>query len=278
MNDTTSNQPEDQTTSSGSPSQSCSSSLRRSGRVISWFSCGAASAVATKLAIEKYGTVEIYYTDTGSEHEDNPRFLADCEKWFGQEITILKSDKFANVWEVFEKARFLSSPYGAPCTGAMKKDPANGIWRVGDVEIFGYTSDEQHRVERWQANNTERIIECPLIDKHLDKSDCLGMLDRVGIKLPEMYALGFRNNNCRGCVKAQSIDYWKRTRLHFPDVFERMAKLEREFDHAINRVTVKGERVKVFLDEIPQGDPTGADPKISCGLFCMSESDSFSKP
>jgi len=36
--------------------------------VICRFSCGAASAVATKLAIAKYGTVEIYYNDPGSEH------------------------------------------------------------------------------------------------------------------------------------------------------------------------------------------------------------------
>ena len=169
--------------------------LKRSGRVICWFSCGAASAVATKLTIEKYKTVEIYYTDTGSEHEDNVRFLADCEKWFGQKVNVLKSDKFANIWEVFEKSRFLSSQYGAPCTGAMKKDPANGIWKIGDVEIFGYTADERHRLARWQKDNNERIIECPLIDGHLDKSDCLGMLERVGIELPTMYKLGFRNNN-----------------------------------------------------------------------------------
>jgi len=251
--------------------------IKPSGRVIAWFSCGAASAVATKLAIEKYGTVEIYYTDTGSEHPDNIRFLADCEKWFGQEIKVLKSDKYESTWDVFEKVRFLSSPYGAPCTGAMKKDPCNGIWKLGDVEIFGYTSDEKHRVERWQVNNNERIIECPLIDRHLDKGDCLGMLDRVGIEIPVLYKLGYRNNNCGGCcVKAQSIDYWKRTRLHFPEKFDRMAKLEREFNHAINRVTVKGQRVKVFLDEIPPGPPTGADPKISCGLFCMSETDNMS--
>jgi 3'-phosphoadenosine 5'-phosphosulfate sulfotransferase (PAPS reductase)/FAD synthetase len=248
-----------------------------SGRVIAWFSCGAASAVATKLTLEKYNEVDIYYTDTGSEHEDNTRFLADCEKWFNQKINVLKSDKYENIWEVFEKTRFLSSPYGAPCTGAMKKDPCNGIWKMGDVEVFGYTSDEKHRVERWKKNNNERVIECPLIDKQLDKSDCLGMLERVGIELPTMYKLGFRNNNCIGCVKAQSVDYWKRIRKHFPNRFNHMAKLERELNHAINRVTQKGERLKVFLDEIPEGDPKGEDAKISCGLFCMSEVDSFIK-
>ena len=90
---------------SGSPS--CSSLLRLTGRVLSRFSCGAASAVATKLAIEKYGeAVEIYYNDTGSEHEDNARFMRDCEAWFGRKVNVLRSEKFANIWEVFEKRRF----------------------------------------------------------------------------------------------------------------------------------------------------------------------------
>jgi hypothetical protein len=159
----------------------------------------------------------------------------------------------------------------------MKKEPANGIWKIGDVEVFGYTADEKHRLDRWKKDNPERIIECPLVDGHLDKSDCLGMLDRVGIELPEMYKLGFRNNNCIGCVKARdSVDYWKRVRLHFPEQFNRMAKLEREFGYIINRVTKNGTRVEMPLDEIPAGPPRGQDPKISCGLFCMSEADQFS--
>lgn len=248
----------------------------KTGRVISWFSCGAASAVATKLALEKYGAVDIYYTDTGLEHEDNPRFIADCEKWFGREVTILKSTEYKDAMEVCEKSRYLSSPQGAPCTGAMKKAPANGIWKLGDVEIFGYTADEQHRLKRWQRDNPERIIECPLINGLLDKGDCLGMLDRVGIEIPAMYKLGFRNNNCIGCVKARdSVDYWKRVRLHFPSQFERVAKLEKELGYAINRVTIKGVKVGMPLYDIPAGNPTGADPKISCGLFCISEADNF---
>ena len=128
--------------------------IRPTGRVVSWFSCGAASAVATKLAIQKYGdAVEVFYTDTGSEHPDNHRFLSDCEKWFNLKITTLKSDKYSNIWEVFEKKRFLCSPQGAPCTGAMKKEPANGIWKIGDVEVFGYTADEKHRLDRWKKDN-----------------------------------------------------------------------------------------------------------------------------
>ena len=246
-------------------------------RVVCNFSCGAASAVATKMAIEKYGTVEIVYCDTGSEHPDNARFIRDCEEWFGQPVTILRSEKFANIYEVFEKRRFLVSHAGAPCTAELKKIPGNTFTLPDDLEIFGYTAEEAHRVERFKRDNFERTIECPLIDRHLTKDDCFGVLARVGIELPEMYKLGFRNNNCIGCVKARdSIDYWKRVRKHFPEQFERTAKLERELNITINRVTVDGERNPIYLDEIEDGDPVGRDPNIQCGLFCMSEADQFS--
>ena len=130
-------------------------------------------------------------------------------------------------------------------------------------------------MEKWKRNNFERIIECPLIDRYLTKEDCFGILDRVGIELPAMYKLGFRNNNCIGCVKAQNIDYWKRIRKHFPEIFERMAKLERDINWAINRTNKNGERLRVYLDEIEEGDPRGADPNIQCGLFCMAEADAM---
>tara|TARA_R110002074_G_scaffold354134_1_gene525952 strand:+ start:48 stop:863 length:816 start_codon:yes stop_codon:yes gene_type:complete len=251
---------------------------RRTGKVICRFSCGAASAVATKLAIEKYGEVEIHYNDTGSEHPDNARFMADCEKWFGQKVNVLKSKKFANIWEVFEKRRFLVSHHGAPCTSEMKRIPGESVWSIGDVEVFGYTSDERHRLERFRRDNNERIIETPLIERHLTKEDCLGMLERVGIELPTMYKLGFRNNNCIGCVKARdNLDYWKRVRKHFPDVFARMVAFERDLNVTINRVTINGKRNPIYLDEIEEGDPKGKDPKMSCGLFCMSEADNLTE-
>lgn len=248
----------------------------RSGRVIAHFSCGGASACATKLAIAKYPDLEIYYTDPGSEHPDNVRFLRDCERWFGKYVRVLKSDKYANIDEVFMDKRFLVSHQGAPCTGEMKKIPGNAVTAIGEVEIFGYTVEEKHRVARWKDNNPERIIECPLIEKGMDKADCLGMLERVGITLPTMYKLGFRNNNCIGCVKARdNLDYWKRVRLHFPEVFARRARQERELNITINRVTKDGVRSEIYLDEIEAGDPKGADPQISCGLFCMAEADAF---
>lgn len=47
-------------------------------RTLSWFSAGAASAVATKLMLAE-APCEIVYCETGAEHPDNERFIADCE-------------------------------------------------------------------------------------------------------------------------------------------------------------------------------------------------------
>lgn len=243
-------------------------------RVIARFSCGAASAVATKMAIEKYGdAVEIFYTDPGSEHPDNTRFMRDCEVWLGKPITVLRSTRYRDTWDCFERRRYIGGVQGAPCTSELKRIPGEAVWRRGDVEIFGYTIEERHRVARFIAHNSERIIECPLIDAGMTKVDCFAALVAAGIALPAMYRLGFSNNNCIGCVKARdNLNYWKRIRKHFPESFERMAKLERQLCYPINRVTKKGVRVPIYLDEIAPGEPKQCgDPLISCGLFCMAE-------
>ena len=51
--------------------------------IVVWFSCGAASAVAAKKTIEKYGSthnVVVVNTPIYNEHPDNQRFLKDVEK------------------------------------------------------------------------------------------------------------------------------------------------------------------------------------------------------
>jgi len=237
-------------------------------RVVCWFSCGDASAVATKLALAKYPDAIIAYIDTGSEHEDNRRFLHDCEKWFGKQIYILKNEIYADTWEVFKVTRFLVSPLGARCTTELKKKVRQKFERPSDIQIFGYTIEEEERLERFKQNNPEMNIECPLIDRKLSKSDCHEIVAQAGIEIPVMYKLGFRNNNCIGCPKGGQ-KYWGRIRKHFKKEFDKMAEIERDLDVAINKKLVNGERVKLFLDELPDDiDITEPEPSISCGLFC----------
>jgi len=85
-----------------------------------------------------------------------------------------------------------------------------------------------------------------------------------------MYRLGFTNNNCIPCPKATSPNYWARMRQHFPVEFDRMSRLARELDVRLCRID--GERR--FIDEIPEGWPTGDPIQPACDFLCaIAEAD-----
>ena len=184
-------------------------------------------------------------------------------------VNIMKSKEYDDMWQVFEKRRYICGVAGAPCTSELKRKPAEDFLNFGhDREVFGYTADEQHRIDRFVEQNPERDIYAILAEEGLDKENCMEIILKAGIKLPVMYSLGFPNNNCIGCVKGQK-NYWMRIRSEFPDTFDRMSKLERKLNAAINKKYVNGERIKVFLDELPEGEGDLAKEKpIQCGLFC----------
>lgn len=245
-------------------------------RIVCWFSSGAASAAATKLALKKYPESEIVIARclVPEEHEDNDRFAKDCESWFGRPVVNLKSEEYGSCQEVWEKRRYMSGVAGAPCTTEMKKAVR---WQfetdwMPDYQVFGYTSEEFHRLERFRKGNPEVNILAPLIDEGLDKSDCLALVARAGIEIPYVYRIGFKNANCIGCVKSSSPSYWNRVRRNFPAVFEARANLSREINCRL--VTVKGARI--FLDELNANEGEGEDrePTIECGILCaMAEMD-----
>ncbi len=92
-------------------------------RQIVWFSCGAASAVTAKLAVDKYPDCEVLYCDTLKyEHPDNLRFLNDVSTWIGKPIKILKSKKYSDIFDVFNKTGWLIGVGGARCTTELKKN------------------------------------------------------------------------------------------------------------------------------------------------------------
>jgi 3'-phosphoadenosine 5'-phosphosulfate sulfotransferase (PAPS reductase)/FAD synthetase len=236
-------------------------------RIVSWFSCGATSAVASYLAVKKYPETILVYCDTGSEHPDNKRFINDCEKWIGKKVQIIKSKKYQDIWEVFEKTKYLAGVNGARCTTELKKLVRRDFEQPDDLQIFGFDISENYRAERFNKNNPEVSTWFPLIENEITKQDCLNMLVKNGIELPAMYKLGYNNNNCIGCVKGQA-GYWNKIREDFPEVFDRMAKQEREINAAICKTYVDGSRQRIFLDELPLNMGRHKDLEITCGLFC----------
>ena len=164
-------------------------------RIVCWFSCGAASAVATKLAIaENAGKhpLVIAYTEVLEEHPDNKRFLAECEKWFGQEIVILGNDYYKrSIYETF-KTSAMNIRGAAPCTRVLKKQVRERFELPTDRQVFGYTAEEEERYNRFIDANNSVDIWVPLIDRGLMKTDCLAMLKNAGIELPAMYRMGYQ--------------------------------------------------------------------------------------
>ena len=236
-------------------------------RKVGWFSAGAASAIATMITNPEV----IAYCETGSEDKDNDRFLRDCEAWFGRKITRLKSAKYRDTWDVWEKKKYISGISGAPCTKALKIDPRLAFQRPGDVHIFGYTADgsDIKRAEVLREHYPDLEIETPLIDRGITKAACIAMLKRVGIDPPRVYAFGFHNANCIPCCKATSPAYWALVRMYYPDEFERMAKLSRNLGVKLTRI--KGERK--FIDEIPL-DHSMTDPIApECDFLCQIAED-----
>lgn len=236
-------------------------------RRVVWYSCGAASAVAAKLIIDRYGSeeVDVVHCNTmRNEHPDNERFTVDVEKWIGKRVSVIESTKFSTVEDVFSSRRYMSGRKGAPCTVELKKKPRFAYQHPDDIHIFGFTVDEKKRALRFAEDNHELNLEWPLIDAGVPKSRCLEMIAEAGIDIPAMYRLGYSNNNCLGCVKATSPHYWNAIRRDFPEVFERRAVQSRGIGCRLARL--KGKRI--FLDELPASATEVVEEDLSCGPQC----------
>ena len=255
-------------------------------KVIAWFSCGAASFAATSLALLAeargelpYGAEEVViaYCDVlKREHPDNVRFMRDCERYWRRPVLILGNDEFdRDPHRVFDDTGFLVGVGGARCTTELKKKVRWGFQRPHDVMILGYTVEEHDR-RLEQLRQTEPVTRfwSILNDRGLTKQECLAMVMNAGIDLPEMYKLGYRNNNCIGCVKGQA-GYWNKIRVDFPEVFADMAARERRMGRTICKKewrTPGGGRhlERVYLDEMdPNLGDYKTEPDISCGVLCQ---------
>lgn len=254
-----------------------------------WFSCGAASAVATKLMLAEDPSADVVRIGIAEEHPDNERFAAECSAWFGKPVTVLTAQRYvpgapkdarpaalfpsrissaphgayASIFEVFRQRRYLVGPGNAKCTVVLKKEIRENSGYGHGINVFGYTAEEQERVNRFIDANPLVKIRTPLIERNLGKADCLAMVERAGIQLPAMYRLGYNNNNCIGCVKG-GAGYWNKIRRDFPDAFERMAQQE----EALKRTVLKLGGERITLRQLPPDAGRDDEPVAECSIFC----------
>lgn len=243
-------------------------------RMVCQFSCGAASAVATKLTIGAYPPEQVIIVNAfiKEEHEDNRRFLADCEKWFQREVLILSDDKYgASTDEVWRRKRFIKGLRGAPCSLILKRELLATIAKPGDVNVIGFTIEEQDRFDELCERFPEEHFHAPLIERSLGKGDCFEIIDRAGIQLPFMYRKGYDNANCIGCPKGGQ-HYWQNIREDFPERFLQVKGIQESIGPGASFLSFRSgprEGERMSLAELPAGrGDMKSEPSFSCSFFC----------
>jgi len=249
----------------------------KEGDVIAvWFSNGAASAVAAYETIRKYGNlcdVRLINNPIIEEDDDNLRFQRDVSVWLGKTITLHGNPAYPanSAVDIWDRRKAMVFPKGAPCTVHGKKEARQDYERQHKVDwhVLGFTSEEKGRYDRFVLTERGNVLPV-LIDANLTKEDCANILRAAGVALPRVYAEGYPNANCIGCVKATSPTYWNLVRKTRPAVFEERAEQSRRLGARL--VRHKGKRI--FLDELP-ADAKGRSLKsmsIECGIFCEEKS------
>lgn len=239
--------------------------------IVVWFSCGAASAVAAKLTIEKYPhcKVRVVNNPIKNEDEDNRRFLKDVEQWIGTKIESATNRHYPSTDcnDVWRRKKYVEGIHGAPCTQELKKE-ARAQWEEAnhhDYMVLGFTLDEKKRHERFSKEERSNLLPV-LIEAGITKKDCFRLIQEAGIELPRIYKMGYPSANCIGCVKATSPTYWNHVRRQHPEIFQERATLSKEIGAKL--VRYKGERI--YLDQLPpeaKGRPM-KNMDFECGIFC----------
>lgn len=228
---------------------------------VAWISGGVSSFIAAYLAQPE----RAIYIQVANQHPDTLRFLADCQRHLNCQLEIIGCNKFCqNVDNVIKQTRYINGVAGARCTLELKKRVRQEWERTNATEtltyVWGYDLNEKHRAERTKAAS-EFGAEFPLIERNFRKEQCHALLEQLGIKRPIMYALGYANNNCIGCVKGGK-GYWNKIRQDFPDVFTKRAQLEREIGHSC----ING----CYLDELdPAAGNMNSEVMPACSFDCL---------
>lgn len=231
--------------------------------IICWWSGGVTSAIACKIAIDKYGIdrCRIILLDTRNEDEDTYRFMVDCEIWYNKKVELWSRYKQPDYIEkgitaiqgVWRKYDSLNVANGAICSGELKRDMRRIFEKTETYshQVFGFDAKEPNRAYSLKKNYPKANPVFPLLYYMLDKNECIKMLQDEGIEIPRAYQWGFNNNNClqTGCVQG-GIGYWQLMRTLFPEKFLAMANLEHELT---NR---KGKPVTMCKDQSKKAKKT----------------------
>lgn len=240
--------------------------------IVVWFSNGAASAIAWQETLRRYGDicdVRAVNNPIVEEDQDNLRFGAAVAEWLGRPLIECTNPEYptASAVDIWNKRGAMVFPSGAPCTVHGKKEARQFYERTNRVDwhVLGFTAEEKGRHDRFTLTERSNVLPV-LIEAGLTKQDCFDRLLAAGVAPPRVYAEGYPNANCIGCVKATSPTYWNLVRRTRPQIFADRAEQSRRLGARL----VRWQGKRIFLDELPE-TATGRSLKtmnVECGNFC----------
>lgn len=245
---------------------------------------GLTSFEALRRTLEKYGKENTHaiFADTLIEDEDLYRFLDDQERYFGIKIERIADGR--TPWQVMKDERCITMQSAAPCSKILKRKSIDKFiathYEAGThTRVFGMDWTEMHRVKRLTDSLAPQPVWFPLIEKpYMDKCQIAKFLEKVGIKVPRLYNLGFTHNNCGGgCVKAGQA-HWAHLYYTLPERYALWEQKEQEIQQHLGKpVTIlktqqNGTKIpvslKTFRERLEAGDTDyDKDDWGGCGCF-----------
>ena len=141
--------------------------------IVSWFSAGVSSAVATRLA----NPDRIIYIHIDDQHPDTLRFVKDCGAWFGKPVEILQSP-YKCVEDACRGVAWINGVGGAACTRLLKKR-VRKEWEIDNpgrhTYVWGFDANERDRADRIIEAMPDFDHLFPILDR--TKAEVHGMLE-----------------------------------------------------------------------------------------------------
>lgn len=226
-----------------------------SGGVTSW--------MAARLAKDHYmragDELVLLFADTLMEDASTYRFLEATGEDLGVEITRISDGR--TPWELFKDKKFLGNNRAAICSRVLKRELLER-WRNENCEpehsahYIGLDWLEINRFESHCKASFPWHVRAPLIDRMVEKQDCIAEAEQRGMPLPSAYAEGFAHANCAGmCVRAGK-GHWGQLYRFYPKRFAYAMRREEELREFLQKdVTIlkeqrHGKTVRLSLHEL----------------------------
>lgn len=205
------------------------------------FSGGLCSFWAAHRVIQKHGPekVVLLFADVLIEDPELYEFNERASALLGVAITRICQGE--TPWQLFRRKGIIGNSFRPVCSFELKREPLDAwhekyclnIAEEGQVQLpflndgrepatiyLGFDWTEPHRVADIRREKPLWRIEAPMTEEPIwDKCKMTREAEKLGLKIPRLYELGFPHNNCGGrCVRA-GISHWVHLLRVLPERF-----------------------------------------------------------